>query len=156
MQAPRRGREPRSKAMLRPTRRPKQNGAGALHANDEVLVFAMVETREAVKNLDEIVSVEGLDGVYVGPSDLSRGLSMGGMVGQWLGANAPERIERLVLSNTSSYFPDETARNDRLKLVREKGIAAFFTKGFPRAFAGRRRVLARNVRRNPRSKATSP
>src|SRR5262245_7803338 len=45
------------------------------YANDEVLVFAMVETREAVKNLDEIVSVEGLDGVYVGPSDLS--LSMG-------------------------------------------------------------------------------
>src|SRR5262249_11655738 len=45
------------------------------HANDEVLVFAMVETREAVKNLDESVSVEGLDGVYVGPSDLS--LSMG-------------------------------------------------------------------------------
>src|SRR5262249_37584067 len=32
-------------------------------------------TREAVKHLDEIVSVEGLDGVYVGPSDLS--LSMG-------------------------------------------------------------------------------
>src|SRR5262245_23637378 len=29
------------------------------------------------------------------------GLSMGGMVGQWLGANAPERVERLVLSNTS-------------------------------------------------------
>jgi 2-keto-3-deoxy-L-rhamnonate aldolase RhmA len=37
------------------------------HANDEVLVFAMVETREAVKHLDEIVSVEGLNGVYVGP-----------------------------------------------------------------------------------------
>jgi pimeloyl-ACP methyl ester carboxylesterase len=34
------------------------------------------------------------------------GLSMGGMVGQWLGANAPERIERLMLSNTSSYFAD--------------------------------------------------
>src|SRR6202171_5008411 len=28
------------------------------------------------------------------------GLSMGGMVGQWLGANAPARIERLVLTNT--------------------------------------------------------
>ncbi len=48
------------------------------------------------------------------------GLSMGGMVGQW------------------SYFPDKTAWNDRLKLVREKGVAAFapanmerwFTKGF--------------------------
>jgi 3-oxoadipate enol-lactonase len=66
------------------------------------------------------------------------GLSMGGMVGQWMGANAPERIERLVITNTSSYFADKNAWNDRLKLVREKGIAAFagpnmerwFTKGF--------------------------
>jgi 4-hydroxy-2-oxoheptanedioate aldolase len=45
------------------------------HANDEVLVFAMVETRQALANLSEILSVDGLDGVYVGPSDLS--LSMG-------------------------------------------------------------------------------
>src|SRR5437764_6925143 len=45
------------------------------HANEEILLFAMVETREALKNLDAIVSVDGLDGVYVGPSDLS--LSMG-------------------------------------------------------------------------------
>jgi 3-oxoadipate enol-lactonase len=66
------------------------------------------------------------------------GLSMGGMVGQWLGANAPTRVERLVLTNTSAYFPDKTMWNDRLKLVREKGLAAFagpnmerwFTKGF--------------------------
>src|SRR5258705_11206665 len=66
------------------------------------------------------------------------GLSMGGMVGQWLGANAPERIERLVLSNTSCYFPDKTAWNARIKFVREKGVAAlagpnmerWFTKGF--------------------------
>ena len=41
------------------------------HANEEVLLFAMVETRRAVDNLDEILSVKGLDGVYVGPSDLS-------------------------------------------------------------------------------------
>ena len=66
------------------------------------------------------------------------GLSMGGMVGQWLAANAPGRIERLVITNTSSYFPDKAAWNERLKLVRERGIAAFagpnmerwFTKGF--------------------------
>src|SRR5262245_30396805 len=53
------------------------------------------------------------------------GLSMGGMVGQWLGAYAPERIERLVLTNKSSYFAEKNAWNDRLKLVREKGITAF-------------------------------
>src|SRR5258708_40272705 len=46
------------------------------------------------------------------------GLSMCGMVGQWLGGNAPERIGRLVLTHTSSYFADKTAWNDRLKLVR--------------------------------------
>lgn len=45
------------------------------HANDEVLLLAMIETSEAVKNLDAILSVKGLSGVYVGPSDLS--LSMG-------------------------------------------------------------------------------
>jgi 3-oxoadipate enol-lactonase len=66
------------------------------------------------------------------------GLSMGGMEGMWLGANAPERFERLVLSNTSSYFPDKKGWNDRLALVRDNGVALFaplnmerwFTKGF--------------------------
>jgi 3-oxoadipate enol-lactonase len=60
------------------------------------------------------------------------------MGGQWLGANAPGRIQRLVLTNTSSYFPDKAAWNERLRIVREQGIAAFaapnmerwFTKGF--------------------------
>lgn len=45
------------------------------HANDEILVFAMIETEQAIKNLPKILKVKGLDGVYVGPSDL--GLSMG-------------------------------------------------------------------------------
>jgi 4-hydroxy-2-oxoheptanedioate aldolase len=44
-------------------------------ANEEILLFAMVETRQAVNNLDEILSVKGISGVYVGPSDLS--LSLG-------------------------------------------------------------------------------
>ena len=44
-------------------------------ANEEVLLFAMVETKQAVNNLDEILSVKGISGVYVGPSDLS--LSLG-------------------------------------------------------------------------------
>ncbi len=46
-----------------------------LHANKEILLFAMIETREAMQNLDAILSVPGLDGTYVGPTDLS--LSMG-------------------------------------------------------------------------------
>ena len=52
------------------------------------------------------------------------GLSMGGMVGQWLGANAPERIEKLVISNTHNYYPDKALWNDRIKVVDTGGIAA--------------------------------
>lgn len=40
-------------------------------ADREVLLLAMIETRAGVANLDEILAVEGLDGVYVGPGDLS-------------------------------------------------------------------------------------
>jgi 3-oxoadipate enol-lactonase len=49
---------------------------------------------------------------------------MGGMVGQWLGANAPERFDRMILSNTSCYYPDPTNWLNRIKAVQEGGIAA--------------------------------
>jgi 4-hydroxy-2-oxoheptanedioate aldolase len=44
------------------------------HANAEVVVMPMIETAEALKNLDEILSVPGVDAIYVGPSDLSLAL----------------------------------------------------------------------------------
>ncbi|MBD2804305.1 4-hydroxy-2-oxoheptanedioate aldolase [Xenorhabdus szentirmaii] len=40
-------------------------------ANDEMCVLVQVETREALKNISEIAAVEGVDGVFIGPSDLS-------------------------------------------------------------------------------------
>jgi 4-hydroxy-2-oxoheptanedioate aldolase len=40
-------------------------------ANNTVLTFAMIETKQAVQNVEDIVSVLGLDAVYVGPADLS-------------------------------------------------------------------------------------
>jgi len=52
------------------------------------------------------------------------GLSMGGMVGQWLGANAPERFDRMILANTSCYYPDPTNWDNRIKAVQEGGLAA--------------------------------
>ena len=41
------------------------------HANDELLKFAMIETKESLEKLDEIMSTPGLDGIYIGPADLS-------------------------------------------------------------------------------------
>ena len=40
-------------------------------ANDIVVAFGMIETQEALDNLDAILSTPGLDAIYVGPSDLS-------------------------------------------------------------------------------------
>lgn len=44
-------------------------------ANETIVTFAMIETRQALDNLDAIMSVKGLDAVYIGPADLS--LSLG-------------------------------------------------------------------------------
>ena len=46
----------------------------ATQANDTVVRFAMIETAQALDNLDAIMSVEGLDAIYIGPSDLSLAL----------------------------------------------------------------------------------
>lgn len=45
------------------------------HADAEVVCFAMIETAEAFANLDAIVTTPGLDGVYIGPADLTLGLT---------------------------------------------------------------------------------
>lgn len=50
-----------------------------LAADSQILKFAMIETVDALKCLDEIAAVPGLDGLYVGPSDLS--LALGGTQG---------------------------------------------------------------------------
>jgi 3-oxoadipate enol-lactonase len=49
------------------------------------------------------------------------GISLGGCVGMWLAAHAPQRIERLVLACTSPRFPAETYR-ERAAAVREHGL----------------------------------
>ncbi len=43
-------------------------------ANQTIVTFAMIETAQALDNLDAILSVEGLDAIYIGPSDLSLAL----------------------------------------------------------------------------------
>ena len=43
----------------------------AKNANDEILKLAMIETKEALHKLDEILDTPNLDGIYIGPADLS-------------------------------------------------------------------------------------
>ncbi len=49
------------------------------------------------------------------------GLSLGGMVGMWLGANAAERIDRLVLLCTAAHMPPASMWQERAETVRRAG-----------------------------------
>jgi 3-oxoadipate enol-lactonase len=52
------------------------------------------------------------------------GLSLGGMVGQWLGVHGAQRINRLVLCNTAAYLGPAELWNTRIEAVRQGGMAA--------------------------------
>ena len=71
------------------------------NADKHIATLAMIETREAMDNLDDILSVEGLDAVYIGPSDLA--ISMG---------------------YPPSLQPTEPEVLDAINLIREKAKAA--------------------------------
>ncbi len=47
-------------------------------ADDEILILVQIETLEAVENVDEICAVEGVDGVFMGPMDLSFSMGLRG------------------------------------------------------------------------------
>jgi 3-oxoadipate enol-lactonase/4-carboxymuconolactone decarboxylase len=63
------------------------------------------------------------------------GLSMGGGIGQWIALYAPERISCLVLANTSARFGDRDNWENRIKAVREGGMAAILNLALQRFFS---------------------
>ncbi|MEM7429296.1 MAG: 3-oxoadipate enol-lactonase [Pseudomonadota bacterium] len=66
------------------------------------------------------------------------GLSKGGMVGQWLGCHAGDRVHKLVLSNTAAFMGPRDLWDDRVRISREQGmepmvepiLERWFTKAF--------------------------
>jgi len=62
------------------------------------------------------------------------GLSMGGATGMWLAANAPERIDRLVLLCTSARFGTPEMWRERAAQVRERGTESVADAGIERWF----------------------
>src|SRR5690606_8252327 len=51
------------------------------------------------------------------------GISMGGLTGQWLAINHPQRFSHVIVCNTAAKIGNENAWNDRAILVREQGLA---------------------------------
>lgn len=66
------------------------------------------------------------------------GLSLGGLVGMWLMANAPERIDRAILANTNACFGHPDLWNARIRQARSEGLeqmaAATMDRWFTRDF----------------------
>ncbi|AMN67146.1 3-oxoadipate enol-lactonase [Psychrobacter sp. P11G5] len=62
------------------------------------------------------------------------GISMGGMTGQWLAINYPDRFHHLMLCNTAAKIGNEAAWRDRAQLVREQGLAPIAATAAPRWF----------------------
>ena len=68
---------PRGARSFGPIRAALYAGADyAAHADEEILVFAMIETRAGLDNLETICAIPGLDAIYIGPADLSLALGL--------------------------------------------------------------------------------
>lgn len=79
------------------------------------------------------------------------GLSLGGMVGIWLGAHAPDRIEKLVVSNTAARIADQTLLRARLERLRhgerlEDLAEGVLYKWFTRQFAEAHPDVMKSIR----------
>lgn len=74
------------------------------------------------------------------------GLSLGGMVGQWLGANVPDRVEKLVLACTGAKLGKRDDYDARAALVRREGLD-------PLIDGARERWFTASFRDDPRAQA---
>jgi 3-oxoadipate enol-lactonase len=93
--------------------------------------------------LDEVGTdvIELLDHLHIERAHFA-GLSLGGMTGMWLGANKPERIDKLILLCTSEKLGPPEMWADRANTVRENGTGAivdttlerWFTEGYRKRF----------------------
>ena len=63
------------------------------------------------------------------------GISLGGLTAQWLGVHAPDRVLSLVLANTAARIGTTDSWNERIALVREKGMSGVADLTIPRWFS---------------------
>ncbi len=97
------------------------NGSAAYFesANDEIFVFVQIESPEGVRNLDAILAVPGVDGIYLGPNDLATTHGFRGdpaapeMKSVFDSIEAKIKASGKVMATVSSSFADAKAKFDR-------------------------------------------
>lgn len=68
-------------------------------ANDDTLLMVIIEHKDAVENIEEILSVPGIDGTFIGPYDLSMSLGIPGQLDHPLSVAAKKRVLEATLSH---------------------------------------------------------
>ena len=92
-------------------------------ANGQIVVLAMIETKEGLANLDAICATPGLDGVYIGPADLSYALGL-----------PPRGDNPDPLHMETCARPPETAHRHGIKACMHCASAAFAAGALTRGF----------------------
>jgi 4-hydroxy-2-oxoheptanedioate aldolase len=88
-------------------------------ANDQICLLIQAETREAIHNLDALIATEGVDGIFIGPADLSAAFGHVGNPGHpEVQAMIEDTIRRIVAGGKAAGIltPDETLAQRYLEL----------------------------------------
>lgn len=88
--------------------------------------------------------LEMLDALDIDTVDFC-GLSLGGMVGQWLAIREPDRVRRIVLANTSSFMGPASAWDNRIAGVLKDGMAPLAEASVARWFTGAFHVMGKEA-----------
>lgn len=119
-------------------------------ADEEILVLPQIETKEAIDNIESILSVDGIEAFFVGPYDLSRSL---GVFTQWKHPIFEKTIEKIIeVAEKSGTKPGllaliedpETTMKRGFRLVNIGKDATFITRGATEAL---QRARTANVKR---------
>ena len=91
----------------RPSRYGRNWGEYLNSANDQTIVLVMLEMAGALKEIDQIVALPGLDGIIIGPTDLSMSLGCNGDPSQPV---AVEAIDTIIATAVAAKLPFGTGR----------------------------------------------
>lgn len=117
-------------------------------ANDNIAIIVMIETKEAVENIDLILSVDGVDGVLVGPYDMSGSYGVAGQTNHPLVEKAKERVlDSCKKYNKAAGQHIVTMTNTNVKEAIEQGYT-FLALGMDTVFAADGARKAKDIAAN--------